>query len=245
MTGEIDIDVIDDDATVQDLLRRSLNRDGFRVETAPDGASGLAQARALRPAIITLDVMMPGMDGWEVLAALKEDPATSDIPVIVMSIVDEKGLGFSLGAADYLTKPLDFSRLSKVLERHTRNASGRRLLVVEDDLATLELVGRHLGKEGWQVASATNGRLALEQVDRSQPDLVLLDLMMPEMDGFEFLEAFRRLPGCAQTTVVVMTAKILTDSDRQRLRGQVAHIVDKTAMTPENLVTEIRKTLQP
>jgi CheY-like chemotaxis protein len=174
---------------------------------------------------------------------LKEDPATSDIPVIVMSIVDEKGLGFSLGAADYLTKPLDFNRLSKVLERHTRTASGRRLLVVEDDMPTLELVVRHLGKEGWQVASAINGRLALEQVHTAQPDLVLLDLMMPEMDGFEFLEAFRKLPGCAETTVVVMTAKILTPADHQRLRGQVAQVVAKANLSPEMLAAEIRSVL--
>jgi signal transduction histidine kinase/DNA-binding response OmpR family regulator len=236
--------VIDDDVTVQDLLRRSLNRDGFRVETAADGATGLARARELRPAMITLDVMMPGMDGWEVLAALKENPVTADIPVIVVSIVDERGLGFSLGAADYLTKPLDFSRLSSVVNRHAKVGQGRRVLVVEDDEATQELVQKHLTKEGWQVVAASNGREALERLTQGPPDLVLLDLMMPEMDGFEFLEAFRKQPGCAQITVVVMTAKILTSEDRQRLRGQVAQIVQKQAMTPESLVLDIRKTLR-
>ena len=236
--------VIDDDATVQDLLRRSLNRDGFRVETAADGATGLARARELRPAMITLDVMMPGMDGWEVLAALKEDPETADIPVIVVSIVDEKGLGFSLGAADYLTKPLDFSRLSSVVNRHAKLGQGQQVLVVEDDEATQELLQKRLTKEGWQVVAASNGREALERLTQGPPDLVLLDLMMPEMDGFEFLEAFRKQPGCAQITVVVMTAKILTSEDRQRLRGQVAQIVEKQAMTPESLVLDIRKTLR-
>ena len=236
--------VIDDDTTVQDLLRRSLNRDGFRVETAPDGASGLAQARALRPAIITLDVMMPGMDGWEVLAALKEDPATSDIPVIVMSIVDEKGLGFSLGAADYLTKPLDFNRLAMVVKRHANTEGQHTVLVVEDDLATQDLVSKQLEREGWRVMLAGNGRQALDRVSEDKPDLVLLDLMMPEMDGFEFLETFRKQPGCSRISVVVMTAKILTDGDRQRLRGQVAHIVEKSVMTPESLVLNIRNTLQ-
>ena len=236
--------VIDDDVTVQDLLRRSLNRDGFRVETAADGATGLVRARELRPAMITLDVMMPGMDGWEVLAALKENPETADIPVIVVSIVDERGLGFSLGAADYLTKPLDYSRLSSVVNRHAKVGQGQRVLVVEDDEATQELVQKHLTKEGWQVVAASNGREALERLTQGPPDLVLLDLMMPEMDGFEFLEAFRKQPGCAQITVVVMTAKILTPEDRQRLRGQVAQIVEKQAMTPESLVLDIRKTLQ-
>jgi signal transduction histidine kinase/CheY-like chemotaxis protein len=236
--------VIDDDVTVQDLLRRSLNRDGFRVETAADGATGLARARELRPAMITLDVMMPGMDGWEVLAALKEDPETADIPVIVVSIVDERGLGFSLGAADYLTKPLDFSRLSSVVNRHAKVGQGQRVLVVEDDEATQELLQKRLTKEGWQVVAASNGREALERLTQGPPDLVLLDLMMSEMDGFEFLEAFRKQPGCAQITVVVMTAKILTSEDRQRLRGQVAQIVEKQAMTPESLVLDIRKTLR-
>ena len=235
--------VIDDDATVQDLLRRSLNRDGFRVETAADGTSGLARARKLHPDIITLDVMMPGMDGWEVLAALKEDPETADIPVIVVSIVDERGLGFSLGAADYLTKPLDFSRLSSVLNRHAKVGLGRRVLIVEDDQATQELLQKRLTKEGWQVVAAGNGREALERLTQGPPDLVLLDLMMPEMDGFEFLEAFRKQPGCAQTTVVVMTAKILTPADHQRLRGQVAQIVAKANLSPEMLAAEIRSAL--
>ena len=241
--------VIDDDATVQDLLRRSLNRDGFRVETSPDGTSGLARARELHPDIITLDVMMPGMDGWEVLAALKEDPETADIPVIVVSLVDERGLGFSLGAADYLTKPLDFSRLSAVLNRHAKVGLGRRVLIVEDDQAMQELLQKRLTQEGWQVLVAGNGREALERLTQGTPDLVLLDLMMPEMDGFEFLEAFRKQPGCARTTVVVMTAKILTPADHQRLRGQVAQVVAKANLSPEMLAAEIRsalgKTLPP
>ncbi len=235
--------VIDDDATVRDLLRRSLSRDGFRVETANDGASGLARARELQPAIITLDVMMPGMDGWEVLGALKADPMTADVPVIVMSIVDEKGLGFSLGAADYLTKPLDYSRLSSVVNRHAQGGRGQRVLVVEDDPATQELVTKHMSKDGWKVITADNGRTALDRVSEGKPDLVLLDLMMPEMDGFEFLEAFRKQPGCAQITVVVITAKILTPAEHQRLRGQVAQIVAKANLSPEMLAAEIRSAL--
>jgi len=187
-----------------------------------------------------LDVMMPGMDGWEVLGALKADPMTANIPVIVMSIVDEKGLGFSLGAADYLTKPLDYSRLSSVVNRHAQGGRGQRVLVVEDDPATQELVTKYMTKEGWQVVTANNGRAALDRVSEGKPDLVLLDLMMPEMDGFEFLEAFRQQPGCAQINVVVMTAKILTDQDRLRLQGQVAQVVAKTQLTSEMLTSKIR-----
>jgi CheY-like chemotaxis protein len=175
---------------------------------------------------------------------LKEDPATSDIPVIVMSIVDEKGLGFSLGAADYLTKPLDFNRLAMVVKRHANTEGQDTVLVVEDDLATQDLVSKQLAKEGWRVMLAGNGREALDRISEDKPDLVLLDLMMPEMDGFEFLETFRKQPGCSRISIVVMTAKSLTDGDRQRLRGQVAHIVEKSVMTPESLVLNIRNTLQ-
>ena len=147
------------------------------------------------------------------------------------------------GAADYLTKPLDFSRLSSVLNRHAKVGLGRRVLIVEDDQATQELLQKRLTKEGWQVVAAGNGREALERLTQGPPDLVLLDLMMPEMDGFEFLEAFRKQPGCARTTVVVMTAKILTPADHQRLRGQVAQVVAKANLSPEMLAAEIRSAL--
>ena len=130
-----------------------------------------------------------------------------------------------------------------MVNRHAKAGLGQRVLVVEDDEATQVLVQKHLSKAGWQVITANHGRAALERVSEGKPDLVLLDLMMPEMDGFEFLEAFRKQPGCAQITVVVMTAKILTDQDRQRLRGQVAQIVEKRSMTPESLALDIRKHL--
>ncbi len=232
--------IIDDDPTIQDLLNRSLSKDGFRVESAPDGATGIAKARQLRPAFITLDVMMPGMDGWTVLETLKGDPATAEIPVVMVSMLDERGLGFSLGAADYLSKPLDLARLSQVAQRHARPGQGRSVLVVEDDPATRDLVQHGLSKEGWTVRLAGNGREGLELLAGGIPDLVLLDLMMPEMDGFQFLEGFRRRPGCSQVTVVVMTAKILTEADRQRLRGQVAQIIEKGSHGPEALAGEIR-----
>jgi len=232
--------VIDDDPTIQDLLNRSLSKDGFRVESASDGAAGLAKAKQLRPAFITLDVMMPGMDGWTVLETLKGDPATAEIPVIMVSMLDERGLGFSLGAADYLSKPLDLTRLSQVAQRYARTGQGRSVLVVEDDPATRDLVQDGLSREGWTVRLAGNGREGLDLLSSGIPDLVLLDLMMPEMDGFQFLEGFRRKPGCSQVTVVVMTAKILKDDDRQRLRGQVAQIIEKGSHGPETLAGEIR-----
>ena len=236
--------VIDDDTTIHELLQRSLTKEGFRVECASDGPTGIAKAKTLLPSVITLDVMMPGMDGWQVLESLKGDPRTADIPVIMASMLDEKGIGFSLGAADYLSKPLDLTQLGRVASRHARPGRGRRVLVVEDDPATREIVESRLGKEGWNVVTATNGKVALDRLQGGLPDLVLLDLMMPEMDGFEFLESFRKHPGCGSITVVVMTAKTLTETDHQRLRGKVTQIVQKGSNLQGSLAEEIRSALQ-
>ena len=201
--------VIDDDPTVHDLMRRSLEKDGFRVETAADGRRGLELARQLKPAVITLDVMMPHMDGWSVLSALKSDPATANIPVIMLSIVDDKQMGFALGAADYFTKPIDFQRLHQVLEKHRKPSKELTALLIEDEPTTRELLSHLLAKEGWRVEQAENGRAGLEKLNTAAPTLILLDLMMPEMDGFEFMDALRKLPDRKAIPVIVITAKEL------------------------------------
>jgi len=143
--------VIDDDPAVRDLMQRSLEKDGFRVEVAADGRTGFELAKQLKPAVITLDVMMPRMDGWSVLTALKADPATANIPVIMLTIVDDKQMGFALGAADYFTKPIDFQRLHQVIEQYRKPANHQTVLVVEDDSNMREMLRRTLEKEGWQV----------------------------------------------------------------------------------------------
>jgi signal transduction histidine kinase/CheY-like chemotaxis protein/ligand-binding sensor domain-containing protein/protocatechuate 3,4-dioxygenase beta subunit len=232
--------VIDDDPQARDLIERSLGKEGYQVVVAGDGRSGLQLAKELKPNVITLDVMMPGMDGWAVLTALKAAPETANIPVIMLTIVDEKHVGFTLGAADYFTKPIDWPRLVNVLHRYRKADGSQTVLVVEDDAATREMLRRTLEKEGWQVTEAENGRLGIERLKASRPALILLDLMMPEMDGFGFMEELHRQPQCHHLPVIVITAKDLTAEDIQRLNGQVARILQKSSMTTEELVAEIR-----
>ncbi|MGH7588114.1 MAG: response regulator [Gemmatimonadota bacterium] len=218
--------VVDDEPTARELMARHLTRAGFRVVQAASGRAGLEAARAERPDVITLDVLMPEMDGWEVLKELKSDPDLADIPVIMATITDQRNLGIALGASEYLTKPIDRERLAAVLTRYTRSDTARRVLVVEDDESARALIRRALEAEGWEVDEAENGRVALKRLEESNPGLVLLDLMMPEMDGFEFLEALRDADR-PQVPVVVMTAKELTRDDHMRLSGGVERIVKK------------------
>src|SRR5207237_1369752 len=163
--------VIDDEAAVRDLMQRFLTKEGFRVVTAAGGEEGLRRARELRPDAITLDVMMPGMDGWAVLSALKADAAVADIPVIMLTIVDDKNLGYALGASDYLTKPIDRERLVKVLTQHRRDLP---VLVVDDDAGLRQLLRRMLEPEGFTVVEAENGRVALERLADVRPSVILL-----------------------------------------------------------------------
>jgi signal transduction histidine kinase/CheY-like chemotaxis protein/ligand-binding sensor domain-containing protein/protocatechuate 3,4-dioxygenase beta subunit len=236
--------VIDDDPAVRDLMQRSLEKDGFRVDLAPDGRSGFELAKQLKPAVITLDVMMPRMDGWSVLTALKADPATADIPVIMLTIVDEKQMGFALGAADYFTKPIDFQRLHIVLKKYRKPANPQSVLVVEDDDNMRDMLRRTLEKDGWQVAEAPNGKVGLERLDKASPALILLDLMMPEMDGFEFMDGLRRRQNAQAIPVIVITAKDLTEEDRRRLNGGVERIIQKGATTPAEVLGQVRSLLQ-
>jgi CheY-like chemotaxis protein/anti-sigma regulatory factor (Ser/Thr protein kinase) len=232
--------VVDDDPSVRNMLGRFLSREGYQVETAPDGATGLRLARERRPDVITLDVLMPGMDGWAVLSALKGDPALAAIPVVMLSVVDDKPTAFALGVAEYLTKPIDRAGLAAVLRRYTPAGSSRSVLIVEDDAAVRRVLRRELKAEGWSVTEAANGRIALELLAVRAPDLVLLDLMMPEMDGFEFVEALRTRNGDSRIPVVVITAKDLTDEDRRRLNGGVERVVEKRGRGPEALLAEVR-----
>jgi signal transduction histidine kinase/DNA-binding response OmpR family regulator/streptogramin lyase len=235
--------VIDDDESVRDLMQRSLSKDGYHVETAADGRTGLEMARHLKPVVITLDVMMPSMDGWAVLTALKADAVTADIPVVMLTIVDDRNMGFALGAADYFTKPIDWQRLGATLKKHRKPAVPQTVLIVEDDEPTRELMRRTMEKEGWQVREAANGRLGLEELSRGIPGLILLDLMMPELDGFGFMHELRKRPECLGVPVIVVTAKDLSEDDRRRLSGAVARILGKDAASREQLVAEVRQFL--
>jgi GAF domain-containing protein/CheY-like chemotaxis protein len=235
--------VIDDDPDARDLMRRFLAREGFDTLTAPDAAEGLRLARQFEPTLITLDVVMPRMDGWAVLKELKEDPALAAIPVVMLSILDEQEKGFALGAADYLTKPFDRDRLRSVLQAHRGGESGARVLVVEDDHAIRAILRDMLEREGCTVDVAENGLIALERVAKAKPDIILLDLMMPKMDGFEFLAALRAIPDSGEVPIVVLTAKELSDSERERLSGEVKTVLRKSMHSRDELAAELRRAL--
>src|SRR6202048_346552 len=218
--------VIDDDDSVREVTTHFLRREGFAVTTASGGREGLRLARELQPAAITLDIMMPDLDGWTVLAAIKGDPATAGIPVVLMTIVDEKNRGYSLGAADYMVKPVYWSGMAGVL-RNICKSAGRSVLVVDDDDTMRSGLRRALHEEGWQVTEAENGRVALARLAESRPDVIVVDLMMPEMDGFELLDAMRRNGAWREIPVLVLTAKDLTDDDRSRLHVGIQRILQK------------------
>jgi len=231
--------VIDDDPTIQELVRRHLAKEGFRVRAASDGEAGLQLARELHPVAITLDVMMPGMDGWTVLQKLKAEPELANIPVIMLTIVADKSMGYALGASDYITKPVERSRLISVLRKYRPNQSLCRVLLVEDEPTTREMVRRTLEKENWVVTEAENGQIALERVAEQLPDLILLDLMMPEMDGFKFVSELRRNSAWRSIPIVVVTAMDLTQEDRMRLESDVNYILQKGAHSRDELLREV------
>ncbi len=233
--------VIDDEPTARDLLQRVLRAEGFNVITAAGGEEGLRLIQAIRPDLITLDVIMPGMDGWAVLTRLKGDPNTAHIPVIMLTIVDDKNLGYALGATDYLTKPVDRERLAAVLERFRPQQDSHPVLVVEDDADTREMLRRFLEKEGWKVSEAENGKIALDGMAENLPQLILLDLIMPEMDGFEFLTELRKRPDWRAVPIVVVTAKDLTPAERMELNGYVEKILQKGVYSREELLAEVRE----
>jgi PAS domain S-box-containing protein len=219
--------VVDDDATVRELVARHLQRAGFAVVGARGGQEGLRLVRELRPAAVTLDIMMPDLDGWTVLAAIKGDPALAGVPVVLMSIVEEKNRGYALGAADYLVKPVDRAKLVAALTRACGTAAGS-VLLVDDDEMVRRSVRQALEPIGWKVTDAENGQVAVEALAAGRPDVIILDLMMPKMDGFEFLDELRGRPDWQGTPVVIITAKDLTDEDRNRLNGGVERIIQKS-----------------
>jgi PAS domain S-box-containing protein len=231
--------VIDDDAPTRDLLSRFLLREGFAVRTAVDGAEGLRVARAIRPTAILLDVMMPRLDGWAVLSALKADDVLRGIPVIMVSFVQEKSLAFSLGAADYLPKPVDWQRLKRVVEPF--RAPQGLALVVEHDAATRDALRRMLEPEGWSLVEAESGPEALRRMEQAAPQVVLLDLEAPEPGGLDFLQAMRRRADWRGIPVIAIADRELGPGERERLHGQVRRIVQAEDGVPEDLLLELRR----
>ncbi len=229
--------VIDDDNAQRELLTRFLEREGFGVRSAPDGRAGLELARSVRPHAILLDVMMPSMDGWSVLTTLKADPELAKIPVVMVTFVNEPALGASLGAADTVLKPVQWDRLRTVMERFRGDAG--EILVVDDDPEARQRLRTVLERDGWTVCEAGDGEAALAQVARALPQLILLDLTMPVMDGFTFLHELRLRPGCADIPVVVLTARDLDAGERKRLAG-ADRVLSKGETSLRQLSGELR-----
>jgi signal transduction histidine kinase/CheY-like chemotaxis protein len=233
--------VVDDDATARELIAEHLKSEGFSVVTAAGGLEGLKLAKELRPIAITLDVMMPDLDGWSVLAALRQDPELAEIPVIMITILDEHRRGVALGAAGYLTKPIDRERLSRMVSRFRGSARQARVLLVEDDGTQRERLHGWLAGEQWVVQEAANGRDALALLKDSKPDVILLDLMMPEMDGFAVVAALQKEPRWRDIPVIVITARDLDAQDRERLNSGVQSVLVKETFRPADLVERIRR----
>jgi PAS domain S-box-containing protein len=232
--------VIEDNETAREALQRFLMQKGIRAEAAGSGEEGLRLARELHPLAITLDLMMPGMDGWAVLSALKADPELADIPVILFTgMADDRNEAFQRGASDFVTKPVDPDRLAAVLKRYSGGPAARRVLVVDDDTDLRQRLRGLLEKAGLEVDEAGDGRAALTRLDEGWPELILLDLLMPGMDGFAFLGELRRRGEGRPVPIVVLTAKDLTAADYQRLGGPIAKILRKGSFGQEQLLAEV------
>jgi PAS domain S-box-containing protein len=233
--------VIDDDATSREIMARYLQEDGFKVVHAKGGIEGLRLAREVRPAAITLDVLMADLDGWTVLAALKGDPELARIPVVMATVVDERQHSVTLGAAGFLIKPVDRRELISVLQSVSSAARGStRVLLVEDDENQRAVVRDALRGAAWSLVEAANGREGLERATENPPDIILLDLMMPEMDGFELIGALQTEPALKHIPVIVVTALDLTEDERRRLNVGVRTILPKAAFDPRALAARIR-----
>ena len=209
--------------------------------TAASGEEGLRLAREIQPAAITLEGRMRDMDGWITLRTLKADPDLRDIPVVMLAMDADNGTGYSLGATDYLTKPVDREQLLATLSGYYTPGETGPVLLVEDDTDTRDVMTRILQKAGVQVIEATNGREALHLLSVNRPTIILLDLMMPVMDGFDFLLEMRTHAEWQDIPVIVLTAQDLTEEDQRILGGRVEQVLEKSVHSREQLLQYIRK----
>ena len=239
--------VIEDDPKAVDLLRIYLSEAGYRVEAAKDGEEGLEKAKRLSPTAIILDVLLPKVDGWDFLKHVKADAVTKDIPVVIVSIVDQKGKGFALGAADYLVKPIEKEALHKALEAFKLDSKAQtapiKVLAIDDDPKSVELIAAALQPEGFQVLKTYGGEEGLALAKTEQPDIIILDLLMPGVNGFEVLDRLERSPATNKPPVVLFTVKHLTTEEKERLRGRIARLAQKEEYNPQRLVGLVREVL--
>ena len=233
--------VIDDNPEARKFIVEALAKEGMSAVTASDGEEGLKIAKQFRPAAIFLDVIMPRLDGWGVLAELKKDAKLADVPVIMLTVAAGKDMGYTLGAAEYLTKPVDGEDLTAVIRKYCEADTDTAVLVVDDDDTTRHAVRRALTRAGFVVDDAVNGADALEKTRVKPYALIILDLVMPVMDGFAFVREFRKTPQGNQTPIVIVTSKDLTPGDRKQLTGQVEAVMQKGGYSLEELQAEIHR----
>ncbi|MDC1086866.1 PAS-domain containing protein [Alphaproteobacteria bacterium] len=237
--------IIDDDPTVSELMKRQLLKENYKVIVAPNGKEGIRLARDIRPDVITLDILMPEMDGWSVLRTLKADPKVSDIPVIMASILDEKNKGFSLGAADFLSKPVQKEYLMKSIRNLIGDKENLKICLIEDDDSLRFTIKEILEKQGVKIIEAENGKLGMKVLEKEEikPDLILLDLMMPVMNGFEFLKKIRETE-LNSIPILVLTGAELSEDEKTFLSGETHRILEKSDDTLSTIVNEVGNVLK-
>ena len=234
--------VVDDEPDVVAMIADYLSQVGYFPMTATSGAQALELAEKHRPFAITLDILMPDMDGFEVLQHLKENPVTRDIPTIIISMKDDKEVGFALGAVGYITKPVNKDRLIAEINK-IGGSSPHAIMVVDDNEFERREISQIINQEGMQAVAAANGLQCMEIIAKSIPDVLVLDLIMPDMDGFEVLERVRNEPATRHLPVIVVTAKELTAEDRKKLTGNATSVLAKSDTTSTALLQEIKKIL--
>jgi CheY-like chemotaxis protein len=231
--------VVDDDRNARELIAATVRREGNRAIEAADGEAALSLARQWRPDLVTLDVLMPRMDGWSVLTALKSDPDLAAIPVVMVSVLEDRGVAISLGATEFLTKPVDRARLAATIRQHA--PAGGVVLVVDDESDSRALARRHLDRLGWKAAEAEDGASALAWLSSNpRPAMILLDLLMPGMNGFGFLEEIGKRAAWRDIPVVVLTAMPLAADERELLAERSSEVVAKGA---DDLAQVLRRIL--
>jgi CheY-like chemotaxis protein/anti-sigma regulatory factor (Ser/Thr protein kinase) len=239
--------VVEDNPQAAELLAHHLEVGGFRMELARTGIEALSKARELKPVAITLDILLPEIDGWEVLTRLKQEDATRDIPVVVVSVVDNPGLGRALGAIDYFIKPVEKEALLSRLGRYTFTSKvGQeeiRILLVDDEPANLDYLDALLRPAGFTVLRASGGQEGIDMARDQRPHLVLLDLMMPEVTGFDVVEALKREESTRSIPIMVLTAKELTDEDKKQLNGYVAAVFERNSLAGPELIGWLKELL--
>ncbi len=234
---------IDDSPEIHKLLKDSLHDTEFRLVGALNGDEGIALAKQLKPFAITLDILMPHRDGWSVLQSLKSDPETSHIPVIILSVMDNKALGFSMGVANYILKPFERKTLIEKLGK-LELAKNKKILVVDDDKELNLVMQMLITNAGYQVISALGGKEALAMIEKEKPDIVLLDLMMPEISGFDVLEAIYKNPELEKMRIIIMTAKILTKKELEELNKRAETVLEKGSKNIKEILADIKRQIE-